>query len=479
MCLRSMKLRVRINTQTSRVELQGENPSLTHLLDHIRQHVLTSHGLSSDSEFRLSLDGSEPLSDSGQSLSSCGVVSGDLIHVILPETLSAAATFQPGSSGSQDQPGHAAATMTTNQKCSDDTEADVSGAAAANSEEEEEEEDDGASACSWEPMLCGEAEDGQAPLSLELLFHLSSSRSDALVLAAHVLMLETGFTPQGCELKPGEMPGGWRAAGSVYQLQYTHPLCESSLAVVLAVPMGALLVINATLKLNDTVDTVRKLCLSPSSYLTDDWPGESAAAAFRDLSKLSRIFKDQLVYPLIAAAREAMSLPVAFGLAALPPELLLRILRLLDVRSVLRLASACRHFYSATADSTLWRHLYRRDFRDSERSRSRDADWKQLYKVKYKSRRQSRRFFSHPCAFPPIVPNPIHPFGSEPIPLFPPGVIGGEYDERPNVPRGILPRPRYDPIRPFPDGNLDRRFFGQRGVRPMSSRPSDIRRGFI
>lgn len=32
--------------------------------------------------------------------------------------------------------------------------------------------------------------------------------------------------------------------------------------------------------------------------------GGSAAAAFKDLSKLSRLFKDQLAYPLIATARE-------------------------------------------------------------------------------------------------------------------------------------------------------------------------------
>lgn len=58
----------------------------------------------------------------------------------------------------------------------------------------------------------------------------------------------------------------------------------------------------------------------------------------------------------------AMALPVAFGLAALPPELLLRVLRLLDVRSVVRLSSVCRHLNVAAADSTLWRHLYLRDF---------------------------------------------------------------------------------------------------------------------
>lgn len=58
----------------------------------------------------------------------------------------------------------------------------------------------------------------------------------------------------------------------------------------------------------------------------------------------------------------AMALPVAFGLAALPLELLLRIVRLLDVRSVVRLSAASQQFRAATADWTLWRHLCRRDF---------------------------------------------------------------------------------------------------------------------
>ncbi|KAG7232965.1 hypothetical protein INR49_007901 [Caranx melampygus] len=75
-----------------------------------------------------------------------------------------------------------------------------------------------------------------------------------------------------------------------------------------------------------------------------------------------------------------MALPVAFGLAALPPELFLRVVRLLDVRSVVRLSSVCRHFHSSTSDSTLWRHLYRRDFTDPDPVQSRDTDWKQLYK---------------------------------------------------------------------------------------------------
>lgn len=70
-----------------------------------------------------------------------------------------------------------------------------------------------------------------------------------------------------------------------------------------------------------------------------------------------------------------MSLPVLFGLAALPPELLLRILRLLDVPSLLRLSTVCSHLHLVAADSTLWRHLYRRDFAgETGRQENRQTD---------------------------------------------------------------------------------------------------------
>ncbi|TNN31752.1 F-box only protein 7 [Liparis tanakae] len=276
-----MKLRVRVQRQTLRVELLGAEPSLKELADHVRDALLPSQGLS------------RPAGGVSQ-----------------PE----------GASASAPPP-----------------------------------------APRWEPMLCCEAQDGHAPLSLELLLHSAETASptDAIVVAGHLLMLETGFLPPSGEL-PSEMPAGWRTPAGVYRLQYSHPLCGSSRAVVLCVSMGPLLVINASLKLNGSVDAVRKLSVKPAAYVTDSWPG--GGAAFRDLNRLSRVFKDQLAYPLIAAARDAMALPVAFGLSALPPELVLRLLRLLDASSLLRLASVCRTLAVSAADPSLWRHLYRRDF---------------------------------------------------------------------------------------------------------------------
>lgn len=489
-----MKLRVRINRQTSRVELLGEDPSLKELRDHIQEMLLSSHGLSSDTEFGLSLNGSKLLTDTAQTLASCDIVSGDLICVHLPQSEATAAAGSTSSASSTSST-YTAAKSSANQRQSQQTpimastqpssSSSVSGAAGpavlSESQPSCEMLDSESSATIWEPMLCGEAEEGQAPLSLELLYHTAqpTSPNDAIMVAGHLLMLETGFIAQGTELKPGEMPAGWRCAGGVYKLQYTHPLCESSLASVVAVCMGPMLVINTTLKVTETVDTVRKLCLNASSYVTNEWPGGSAAAAFKDLSKLSRLFKDQLAYPLIATAREAMALPVAFGLPVLPPELLLRVLRLLDVRSVVRLSAVSRHFNVATADSSLWRHLYRRDFTDSGSGRSRDTDWKELYKKSYKFRSELRNAAStRPRPLLPFHPGDIfHPI---PYPHFPPvpGIIGGEYDQRPNLPHGLLPRPRYDPIGPLADPHRRPRHDFHR-IRPTGGRPSDIRRGFI
>ncbi|XP_034529649.1 F-box only protein 7-like isoform X2 [Notolabrus celidotus] len=492
----SMKLRVRIQRETSRVELSGDELSLKELRDLIRDTLLSSQGLSADTEFSLSLNGSEPLTDSGQTLSSCGIVTGDLICVVLPESVAAKSTkpnnptkntnaTKNTNSTSADSANptntttsstetqsytRKTTTMTSNQPSSSSLPA-----ASSDSKVPDEVVSADPSSSSWEPMLCSEAEEGQAPLSLEILYESAQTKSpnDAIMVAGHQLMLETGFIPQVCELKSGEMPAGWRSAGGVYRLQYSHPLCENSLVSVLAVCMSPVLVINATLKVNESVDTIPKLTLNPCSYVTSLCP-ESAAAAFTDLKKLSRIFKDQLAYPLIAAARAAMSLPVAFGLAALPVELTLRVLRLLDVVSVVRLSSVCKHFNTATADSMLWKHLLRRDFKDSPLCRGRDTNWMELYKQSHKQRLTARRHhLRRPHAPHPWLPPPFHQPMPLPIPPGLPGIIGGEYDQRPNFLQGLFRTPpRFDPLARGPERL-------PQNVRPVGGRPAAVRRAFI
>lgn len=452
-----MKIRVRIKNHTTCVELQEAEPSVQQLTDVIRETLLESHGLSSQTDFNLSLNGSEFLINGSQTLASCGIVSGDLVSVMLPQPAHPPPASPAVPAGASPSWGSRSDEQLLQQPNSSvDVLMDT-----------EDPPPTRPSAFIWEPMLCSEAEPGQAPLSLELLYHAVRSPEDALMVAAHLLMVETGFVPQCGELQPDEMPPAWKSEGGVYKLQYLHSLCEGSVVTMVAVCMGPLLVFNMMLKVGENANAVRKLSVKPHTFVTEEWPGQSAAKAFKDLRRLSRVFKDQLAYPLIVAARDAMALPTAFGLSVLPPELLLRILRLLDVRSVVRLSSTCHHFQGATADPMLWKHLYHRDFRARvlEDGNSRDTDWKTIYMNLYKAQRLSR---SRSAVLP----------GDPGFIVAIPGIIGGAYDQRPFLPQPIFPNPRYDPIGPFahPDSR-PRQYIRRPG--PSEGRPFDVRRGFI
>ncbi|TSK13526.1 F-box only protein 7 [Bagarius yarrelli] len=479
-----MKLRVKVNKQVSRVELEGPEPTLTQLSTRVREAVLPSAGFSANTEFSLSLNGKEPLVDTGQTLSLCGVVSGDMISVILSCTDSSSTS----SSSSSHQMHNISGVQCNTEQSPSGSGAGESGASSSydsresadDPETEEIKMEEGEEAVGSfipHPMLCSEAEEGKVPHSLETLYQTAqcNSASDCLVLAVHVLLQETGFLPQGCDVRAGEMPSDWRATGGLYKLQYSHPHCENCLAQVVAVTMGQTLVVNATLKTSSAVENSRKLVLKPDVYVTKQWADENAGVAYRDLQKLSRVFKDYLAYPLIATAREALDLPALFGLATLPPELLLRIMRLLDVSSLLSLSTVCRHLHSVTQDVSLWKHLLHRDFRVNCQAEHRDTDWKELYKSRFKQRKALSRHRMRCHAFRPPVP-----IGPIPLPLFPPGIIGGEHDRRLAVPHNILPRPRYDPIGPFSDQEPPVGLpFGLRLPRPGGSRAPDPRRGFI
>ncbi|KAK5877146.1 hypothetical protein CesoFtcFv8_026424 [Champsocephalus esox] len=119
-----MKLRVRILRQTSRVELSGEDPSLKDLSDLIRETLLSAHGLRSDSAFSLSLNGSELLSVAGTTLSSCDIVSGDLICVLLPNNDGAAPSKSNASCSSN------TSSSSSFQSCSSSADSQQSAAAA-------------------------------------------------------------------------------------------------------------------------------------------------------------------------------------------------------------------------------------------------------------------------------------------------------------------------------------------------------------
>lgn len=157
--------------------------------------------LSAETLFSLSLNGSELLTDSGQTLSACGIVSGDLVSVVLPETPSGSNTQTQSNTHTQSRTHTQSNTQSNDQKnAPSDTLSQVSEISSVDSPPGGSSESPGPRVSSWEPMLCSEAEEGQVPLSLELLYHSAHSRtpSDALMVAVHLLMMETGFVSEVC-----------------------------------------------------------------------------------------------------------------------------------------------------------------------------------------------------------------------------------------------------------------------------------------
>ncbi|XP_065599138.1 F-box only protein 7 [Cyrtonyx montezumae] len=517
-----MKLRVRLQKRTAPLELEGEEPTLGELRAQLGRALLPVWGYSSDTEFSITLNGKDALTEDEKTVASYGIVPGDLICLLLEDT-NAKSSLSPPSL----QNGRETSTLTPrsqadsakderqnekpdNQKAQVETQ--KSDNRAGSSLEfptglvpEDVDLKEGTGSYPSEPMLCSEAADSEIPHSLEVLYLSAecTSATDALIVVVHLLMMETGYVPQGTEAKAVSMPEKWRGNG-VYKLQYTHPLCEEGSAGLTCVPLGDLVAINATLKINKEIKGVKRIQLLPASFVCFQEP-EKVAGVYKNLQKLSRLFKDQLVYSLLAAARQALNLPDVFGLVVLPLELKLRIFRLLDVRSLISLSAVCRDLYAASNDQLLWRFMYLRDFIDPT-ARPRDTDWKDLYKKKLKQKKEALRWrhmmflpsAPHPNPFYPC-PFPPNPFPSNPI--YPPMIIGGEYDERPTLPyvgdpiNSLIPgpgeapgqfpsfRPHFDPIGSFPGANPT--LPGRAGPndrfppRPSRGRPMDGRRVFM
>ncbi|XP_047675351.1 F-box only protein 7-like [Tachysurus fulvidraco] len=398
----NIQLRVRVNEQTSRVELEGPEPSLTQLSTQVKEVVLPSAGLSNSN---VSTDQKTPQSTAGLS------------------------THQSDTSSSHERPDSACATCETEETDMDRGEA----------------EQEAMGRFIPEPMLCCEGEKDKVPPSLETLYQTAQCNSilDCLLLAAHVLLLETGFLPQGCDVRSGEMPSGWNATEGLCRLRYFYPFCENSPVQMVGMPKGQALIIKTTIKTTVEEEFSQKLALNPEDYVTKEWAGGNAGLVYRDMQKLSRVFKDKLVYPLIARAREALGLPALFGLTVLPPELLLSIMLLLDVPSLLKLSEVCRYLHSVTQDASLWKHFLYRDFRADTEHR----DWKKLYKKKYQQKKAQQKCIMRRYA--QISPVHLHiqdPFPHLPIPLFPPGVIRDEDYQRHALLQAILPRQHHDLI---------------------------------
>nr|XP_032828199.1 F-box only protein 7 [Petromyzon marinus]XP_032828200.1 F-box only protein 7 [Petromyzon marinus]XP_032828201.1 F-box only protein 7 [Petromyzon marinus] len=488
-----MKLRVRHGGCTQLLEIVNEGATLGQLQQQIRDNLLASFHIGQDAAFEISLNRKDVLSDWETPLQEYGIVSGDLVWILLAE--GSAATCGAGATSSRARDDHAHG-LTSRLRGNAPTAFPASVATPSGSEAQQSkgaaitqktlpsasganENDDAGSWTRASPaagppppplvMLCSESEGGRVPEALEREYEQAgvASQCDALAVVLHVLMIEAGFAAaaqdraechQAQASLPSGLPRGWRRPG-VYTLRYSHPLCHGATCNLTCIPMGQALVVNGCVNASGTTLSISALKLMPSAYVLGKGaaPAKEASHAYKALSLLSRTFKDHVAYPALALMRQALGLPCAVGLLALPVELQLQVLRLLPIPAVLAAAQACRALCLLGTDPSLWRSLYIRDFHQSRIDKP-GTDWKKLYIEQYQLKMRAQRERRNVLVQPWPMQDPIPLAPNHPRPPYPPGIIGGAYDVWPDFglsggPVGPLlqrqpPRWRFDPTDP-------------------------------
>ena len=274
----------------------------------------------------------------------------------------------------------------------------------------------------------------------------SSNSIDIIALALHGFMIELGFQVEDRV----EIPEGWRSQAG-YSTRYWYlPSKEASILLSLT-SLGPLIKVHG---INKTTKEIFSTSISYCNFLTE-------AGDLKNTAQLARSFKNEVGLPLLTSVR--IELGLSLGLANFAPEILLKIVKYLDVRSLLSLSRTSAQFNSLSKEESVWKHFYSRDFKDQNLEGN--GNWYKLYcdqwkKEKEREKERNRRR---------ILPEPRHPGGVFPVPDFSsepgppwaggiPGMVGGDYDRfpmggppNPLFPNLGLPRPRFDPPGPnFP-----------------------------
>lgn len=298
-----------------------------------------------------------------------------------------------------------------------------------------------------------ESSGSAVPIPLSQLFHSAKcvSGSDAVWVAVHCLMLESGFyCDQSCDTSTC-MPDNWKRPG-YYRSEFSYTLAPglSAGCCVTGVTLGSTVAVHGvTVKKEEsdesfTTDTVH---LQSSQYIRG--METDVANTYRALDRLSLLIKDKICLPLINELATSAGYREKQGLLAMPREVLLRICSCLDAQSLCHLGQTCGEMGDMYRDRVLWRRMFMVFFPEPTNC-SLSQDWFQMYKEKtliFKHRqeemRQQRAFMNRPDGM--WMPPGMFPYGPHPgmmPPNFPPmHMIGGEHDLNPEFAAG-LPRPR-------------------------------------
>ncbi|XP_050414451.1 F-box only protein 7 isoform X2 [Patella vulgata] len=436
---------------------------------------------------KLSLNGVDSLEEDEKTLEEFGIVSGDLVFVLQEseqlnkrhKTEPQAAEHQASTTYSRDSGQSSSGQIQHKNVCTSVSE-ESDHETIKDHEVSEMESDDFednkcdprlVTKCLQEPNLCRESSVTCIPSTLNQLYceACCTNKNDAVWVAIHTLMVESGYTSVSqdassqvvdkCQI---QMPNGWKAANH-YQGEYHHlNLSPDVTCKVIGVAMGSQLVVQG--KLASSYET-KNIQIKPDDYITSlETDGNRT---FKNLHRLSLLIKDGIALPLLQELNSALGLPQIFGYLGLNYESQLKILSYLDCGSLLRMGEVCKQLNNIYKDPFIWRKLYLTTFKGGSSNTDLSQNWYQIYKQKYKARKEYLKRIKHSTFVTPSFdfnqPRHYSPFA----PVFPNhGIIGGDYDLNPHFhgipdpmsgrrgrPGADFLRPRYDPIGPLPDMN--------------------------
>lgn len=476
-----MKLRVRYVKKTKVVEI-ADDPSLTlgALKLFVKESTFVDFGLDTD-DFVVSLDGKTSAGDDEALLKDCGIVSGDLLKILLGDHPNAPPSSQKtpedvpsSSSTSHNIPKSSSATHAASEMSISNEEPAVAGAGSS----------DEVVDIPWTspgPILFQDcATSSEVPHLLQQLYEDGAVKTEfqALCLALHFMMCESGFFIDGQREHKDILKF---LDSRMFSVEYSHPAGENLKFNFTCNQLGSFILMNGVVQpCQNTSEQVLTLQIPTNDYVasfTTSQKNNNASATYKNLAKLARRVKDTIAYPALNNMREELQLPPVHGLLSLFPELLMRIFSHLDSKSLVLASLSCKRVQGIACDDSLWRSLYIRDFRGHPPSV--DTSWKEMYAKRFvqeKARREEmeRRYRDYQTEPWPQFPTPG--FGLVPLPDQPFGIYGGDHDLHPSFPYGPFanqprnprhfPRPNpMNPDNPLPGSRFDPIYPGG-GYRP-------------
>ena len=243
------------------------------------------------------------------------------------------------------------------------------------------------------PLYLQDYQDGtELPSYLDGMMVHCQSEFHCLCVVLHSLMIESGYILS--------LPDGQQLSGCLQSktasFDYTHPAADGLQFSMTCNPLGPYLIVNGLVHpCSETEEILLTLKLRKSEFidkctLSDNGKISNHSKVYKNLSKLSHVFKEKISYKAVDNMRTELKLPPIHGFLSLFPELLVRICTHLDMVGLCRVAQTCHRLNEIASDNNLWRALFIRNFQ-SQPSEIGDKPWKELYKNHHVKIEQEKR----------------------------------------------------------------------------------------